>query len=153
MLIRAATAHDAESLWELRHQAIVTGCRGHYSPAVLSRWTEDPMPVGFEDMVSAGFYVLELQHEILACGQLDQPNCKLEALFVQPKVMGKGYGRLMLQYLERQAKACNIRHLSLESSLNAAPFYQHCGWQSLGHSRYHSPKGITLDCILMEKSL
>ena len=104
-------------------------------------------------MVAAGFYVLELQHEILACGQLDQPNCKLEALFVQPKVMGKGYGRLMLQYLERQAKACNIRHLSLESSLNAAPFYQHCGWQSLGHSRYHSPKGMALDCILMEKNL
>ncbi|MCL1074295.1 GNAT family N-acetyltransferase [Shewanella dokdonensis] len=153
MPIRAANEHDAEALWELRHQAIVVGCRGHYSPAVLSRWSEGVMPPGFEQMVSGAFYLLEQHDEILACGMLDIPNRKIEALFVRPNTMGKGYGRLMLQHLEQLAVTCNIRQLSLESSLNAVLFYQRCGWQSLGHSRYHSPKGIILDCVLMAKTL
>lgn len=153
MPIRAAKVHDAEALWELRNQAILAGCRGYYPAAVLSRWTDGAMPQGFAQMVAGEFYLLQLQQEIVACGMLDVTNHKVEALFVKPDTMGKGYGRQMLNHLEQQAFALNMRKLVLESSLNAVTFYQRCGWRPLGHARYHSPKGITLDCMRMEKRL
>jgi len=66
---------------------------------------------------------------------------------------GRGAAKKMIQFLEHLAKEQGLRLLTLESTLNAAPFYRACGFVGDEVSTYHSPKGIRLDCVPMEKLL
>ena len=61
---------------------------------------------------------------------------------------------MMLSFLERLAIQQNVTKLSLESTLNAISFVdQHCGYDVLTQSIYHSPRGIKLESTLMYKTL
>ena len=64
-----------------------------------------------------------------------------------------GVGRRILSYLEELALEAGLAQMSVESTLNAAPFYRVSGFVGEMVGKYESPRGISLDCIQMEKSL
>ncbi|HET7371497.1 MAG TPA: GNAT family N-acetyltransferase [Gammaproteobacteria bacterium] len=78
---------------------------------------------------------------------------KIDAMFVHPEFMGLGIGKRIMSYLESLAREAALSRLHLESSLNAAQFYRSCGFVGDEFAEYHSPRGISLECILMHKHL
>ena len=48
-MIRKVTKADADSLWQLRTQAIRHGCSGHYSKEIISSWSQVAMPDAFAE--------------------------------------------------------------------------------------------------------
>ena len=86
-------------------------------------------------------------------GKLNIETGMVDAIFVEPEYFGIGAAKQMLNFLESLAKENGLRSLKLESTLNAAPFYRSCGFIGDKLSTYHSPRGISLDCIPMTKSL
>lgn len=77
----------------------------------------------------------------------------VDAIFVAPEYFGVGAAKKMLNFLEILAKENDLCSLKLESTLNAAPFYRSFGFVGDKVSTYHSPRGISLDCIPMTNSL
>lgn len=152
-MIRKALREDAPRIWEVRRAAIASQCRGYYSAETLELWIGDHMPESFPEKVHDIYYVAVLSTKIIGAGAIELDSGRIEAMCVDPEHIGTGSGKRLIQHLEAVARQAHIRRLHLESSLNAVPFYQACGFARLEKSQYHSPRGFSLECILMAKNL
>ncbi|WP_144213933.1 GNAT family N-acetyltransferase [Shewanella donghaensis] len=153
MQIRKATIADAQTAFEIRNQAIWTQCKGHYDDDVLRVWTEGDLPQQFADVFAATGYVAIADGDIAGVGMIDVDTGMVDAMFVRPSAFGQGLGRAMLQHLESIAREAGCKKLILDASLNAVIFYRTCGFIGETQSIWHSPRGIDLACVPMEKSL
>ncbi|MEN6406972.1 MAG: GNAT family N-acetyltransferase [Thermoguttaceae bacterium] len=151
--IRKARADDASAAWEIRNAAILRQCKGHYPPELLAIWTNGALTEEFVQFVAEHFYVAILDEAIVGTGMIDCKTGRLDAIMVRPDLMRQGIGRQMVSFLEDIARAAGLTELTLDSTLNAAPFYRSCGFVGEAIGKYQSPRGITLDCIPMKKSL
>ncbi|SLM64159.1 MULTISPECIES: GNAT family N-acetyltransferase [Dickeya] len=150
---RKAMRTDAHAAFALRNRAIIQGCAEHYPPDSLQRWAGGPLSQSFENTVTDRFYLAEHAQRIVATGMINLDNGMIDAIFVEPDVMGQGIGRAMMQYLEGKARSAGLKELHLEASLNAAAFYHSLGFCGDEPSLHHSPRGFSLACIPMVKSL
>ncbi|GAA4879127.1 GNAT family N-acetyltransferase [Ferrimonas pelagia] len=161
MKIRKALSRDADALWTLRNRAILTGCAAHYPADLLQRWIEGEITDKFRRIVIEQFWLIEQAQHPLACGMIttshpttaNAPIGQLDAIFVDPKAMGQGAGKAMIGHLEQLGRDAGLTELTLEATLNAAPFYRRCGFIGETVEQYPSPRGFTLDCIPMVKPL
>jgi GNAT superfamily N-acetyltransferase len=153
LTIRKAVAADAPAVQAVRDAAILSACAGHYSATELGQWTGGPIDDDFVDDVAARFYVASIGNRIVAIGCIDLESANILAVFVLPDCMRRGIGRAMLAHLEQLASDAGLSHLTLESTLNAAPFYRACGYVGDKVSTYHSPRGVSLACVPMAKAL
>lgn len=155
MKIRKATDTDAEAVLRLRNDSIRKLCEGFYSKEVLSRWTDvdEPSPE-FIEFVRQLLYVVESEGIIVACGAIDWTTSKIDAVFVAPQHKNKGIGREIVEFLEGVAIQNSAPGpLIVEATLNAAPFYRKLGFIGESISQYHSPRGFSMDCVEMKKTL
>jgi GNAT superfamily N-acetyltransferase len=60
------------------------------------------------------------------------PVGALEWMFLEPTVIGRGYGRLMWNEATRQARALGFSRLTIESDRFAEPFYLAMGAERVG---------------------
>ena len=151
--IRKAKSSDAKVAWELRKEAINWQGAGSYSKIQLEVWTAGDLTEEYAELVERYFYVLELDGQVVATGMLGWETGKLDAVFVKPVQMAKGYGRMMLNHLESIAIERGLNELMLDSTLNAAAFYRKNGFIGEEVSVYHSPRGVSLACIPMKKNI
>ena len=151
--IRRATICDAKVAWELRKEAIIFQSLGPYSKTDLEVWTAGELTQEYAELVEKYFYVLELDGQIVATGMLGLETGKLDAIFVKPVHMARGLGRMMLKHLEQIAVEKGLNELTLVSTLNAAAFYRKNGFVGEEVSVYHSPRGLSLACIPMKKTI
>lgn len=151
--IRKACAADAASAWDIRNAAILSQCPAHYPAELLAIWTSGDMTEEFVEFVAEKFYVATVGDEVVGTGAIDLQSGQLDALFVRPDMMRRGVGRQMVAHLETVARAAGLTRLTLDSTLNAAAFYRRCGFVGDAVGTYHSPRGITLECIPMVKDI
>lgn len=153
ILIRKATIADAQSVFNIRIAAINSQCIRHYAPKDLEEWTAGTMSAHFVKMIEDICYVATVKDVVVGTGMIDLGSGQIDAIFVQPLLMGRGIGRRMMSYLECLAIAAGLTQLRLDSTLNAAPFYRELGFVGDTVSKYKSQSGISLDCIPMVKGL
>ncbi len=151
--IRKAGREDAAVALGIRREAIRHQCVSHYPRDDLEKWTAGQLSEEFSQAVADIFHVAIVDERIVGTGAIDLGTGKVDAIFVLPAFMGRGIGRAMMDYLEGLARGAGLRSLSLEATLNAAPFYRAQGFQGEGTSIYHSPAGISLACVPMLKVL
>ena len=151
--IRKAGRNDAQSIWAVRRAAIENQCPEFYSAETLKQWMGGRMPESFPEKAERSYYVAMLESRVIGAGAIALDSGRNGPLCVAPEYIGTGVGKRLMQYLETLAREASIRRLHLESSLNAVPFYQACGFACLKEAQYQSPRGFSLDCILMEKKL
>lgn len=152
--IRKATLRDTLPVHLLRNEAIRAECPRFYPPEVISRWTEGGVPSErFAQAIEDSFYVTEVDCEIVASGAIDLATGELDAIFVSPRHMRRGFARSMLIFLERLAFQESLPRLRLEATLNAVEFYLRHGFVKVRDAKYHSPRGFFMDCVVMEKQL
>ncbi|NOH33470.1 GNAT family N-acetyltransferase [Vibrio chagasii] len=151
--IRKAARSDAKDIFDIRSRAILDQCPAYYSEEQLSLWTQGEMSETFIADVEATFYVSEVDDRVIGSGKINTQTGMVDAIFVDPGFFGKGAAKMMLRFLEGVANQHNLPLMKLESTLNAAAFYRSCGFIGDELSTYHSPRGISLDCIPMEKRL
>ncbi|ABV35194.1 GCN5-related N-acetyltransferase [Shewanella sediminis HAW-EB3] len=153
ILIRKAVEGDAQAIYDLRSRAILEECAGFYSAEQLSLWTKGGVSESLMTDIVNSFYVSEIDGQVIGSGKLTIETGMLDAIFVEPEFFGRGAARLMVSFLENLALESGLSSIKLESTLNAAPFYRRCGFVGDEISTYHSPRGISLDCVPMLKSL
>ena len=151
--IRKAKREDAKAAWDLRNAAILNQCVSHYSIDELKIWTNGELSEKFTDTVEKHFHVVTYNGQVIGTGMVNIETGKIDAMFVHPNHMRMGAGRKIIEYLEGIALGNGLDKLSLESTLNAAPFYRACGFEGDEIGKYESPKGVSLDCIPMVKFL
>lgn len=151
--IRKARKDEAQEIWDIRSAAIRSQCIGHYSSVELEVWTGGETTKEFIETVESSFYVATIDRCVVGSGMINLEYGKVDAIFVHPNHMRTGIGRQVLLHLEKLALEAGVTALSLESTLNAVTFYRAHGFVGDSIAKYVSPRGITLDCIPMVKSL
>jgi GNAT superfamily N-acetyltransferase len=119
--IRPARAGEGEALTDL---AVRSKAHWGYDTVFLAA-ARMHLTVG-EDAIAAGrVYVLEGPAGVIGFhGFLgDPPEGTLEWLFVEPGVIGRGYGRRMWNDAIDRARSAGFRRLVIESDRFAEPFY------------------------------
>ncbi|HCM9477657.1 TPA: N-acetyltransferase family protein [Enterobacter roggenkampii] len=156
MTLRKATPQEAETLWNIRNQAIRHGCTTSYDAEVIARWTPDLMPERYRQMViKYPFYVIENEKgDVAATGYLDLDTHCLEAIFTLPAASGKGMATRIIEALKHEARSRGITRLTLDATPNAQSFYQKLGFVTLRENYHHSRMaGADLRCFEMAITL
>ena len=156
MTLRKATPQEAETLWNIRNQAIRHGCTTSYDAEVIARWTPDLMPERYRQMViEYPFYVVEDEKgDVAVTGYLDLDTHCLEAIFTLPAASGKGMATRIIEVLKHEARSRGITRLTLDATPNAQSFYQKLGFVTLRENYHHSRMaGADLRCFEMAITL
>ena len=156
MTLRKATPQEAETLWNIRNQAIRHGCTTSYDAEVIARWTPDLMPERYRQMViEYPFYVVEDEKgDVAATGYLDLDTHCLEAIFTLPAASGKGMATRIIEVFKHEARSRGITRLTLDATPNAQSFYQKLGFVTLRENYHHSRMaGADLRCFEMAITL
>lgn len=151
--IRKAVKTDAEQAWQIRNQAILDQCAGFYPDEDLQLWTAGHVSEHFSKLVAEHFQVAVVNTVVVGTGMVDCQTGQIDAVFVRPDYMRRGIGQEIMRRLEKFAVDAGLKKLSLDSTLNAADFYRRCGFTSGPVGVYNSPRGISLACVPMTKTL
>lgn len=151
--IRKATRADAQAAWDIRRLSVLAQCEGFYPGPLLEAWTSGVPSEKWAELVERGFYVAHDDATVLATGMVATETGRIDAIFVHPDHMGRGLGKQMMDFLEELARTHALPELSLDATLNAAPFYRRCGFVGETLSLHHSPRGFSLECVPMTKRL
>ncbi|SDZ37488.1 GNAT family N-acetyltransferase [Pseudomonas salomonii] len=151
--IKRATSAHAQAAFDIRLLAIRSQCIGAYTAEQMALWTRGKAEDGYDTLMDKPFYLGWVNGEPVVTGMLDLDNNEVGALFVLPEFAGHGYGKAMLDHLEKLARELAIEALVLDATLNAASFYRACGYVGEEQAVYHSPSGLALACIPMVKRL
>ena len=124
--------------------AFMQACRQEL--AVSSRAIAAPdrhYVVAVEDERIIGFYALEDQRE---------ERIELGAMFVEPRRIGTGVGRQLMQRAMVHAAQLGARRLEIQSDPNALAFYQAAGARCCGERESESVPGRMLPLLQLDLS-
>lgn len=79
---------------------------------------------------------MEENDEIVGFAQYSVTDKEIYQIQILPSEQGKGYGRKLYQYMEKDFKKKNIEQISLYSTLNAISFYKSLGFKSIGKKNF-----------------
>ena len=144
---------DGPSFFALRRASILAGCSAHYPVSQLKLWTDPRFDASLHEPGPDHFYFAKIDNVIAASGMLDVASGRIDAMFVSPSFFGHGVGRAFMQHLEVIARNHGLATLSLDATLNAADFYRSMGFHGDERSIFHSPRGVSIECVKMTKSL
>lgn len=154
MKIRRATPEDANAIYAVHTTSIRGLCRDHYSSDQIAAWTSAPSPGRYlEGMRLFQFLVAEQSEQLLGFCILSVASAEINALYVSPSSARMGVGRALYEAAESIAVGAGATQLTLKATLNAVPFYEHCGLTAVGGIFHSLPSGQQLSCIHMVKPL
>lgn len=96
------------------------------------------------------FFVADNSEAVLGFYALSRPSdcvCELEALFVEPKHIGKGIGRQLIDHAKKIAADLGATSIVLQGDPNALRFYAAAGGAVTGHKDSLSIHSRTLPLI------
>ena len=126
--IRPATPADAEALCALHKDAVRRLCLGAYTATEIEAWLREREPAGFRHaMTKGGETMLVAERDAAVAGFASIKGTMLFGLYVDPE-SGRGAGQPLLQAAEDEVRRSGAAALSLQSTLNAVPFYRKHGY-------------------------
>ncbi|GEP58767.1 GNAT family N-acetyltransferase [Reyranella soli] len=132
--IRPATPADAEALCALHKASVRALCLGAYTAEEIEAWLREREPAGFRHaMTKGGETILVAEHDGSVAGFASIKETMLFGLYVDP-AGGRGAGGPLLQAAEGEVRRRGAAILSLQSTLNAVPFYRKHGYMRQARS-------------------
>ena len=154
MLIRKALPEDAATIYDVHVSAIRDVCGATYEPAQIAAWIASKRPELYvKRMAERAFFVAESARTVIGFYELDAVAAEVCAIFVHPSWLRRGVGRALLQHLELTAGELGLTRLTLQSSINAVPFYRGCGYAIDGPVWFSPAEGAQLPSMRMYKQL
>lgn len=154
--IRRFQSKDAKTFLEVHHRAVRGSAATDYPTSVIDAWAPAIGDCQVEHLRNDGEgmrILAEDDNEVIGIGEVVPELGELRACYVAPEHSGKGVGRTLVEALEHIARSNGCWSLSLDSSLNAAGFYEKLGYAILARGEHMLGPGQALACIRMRKEL
>ena len=105
-----------------------------YSKDQLENWKND-LTVFEQYLIENTAYIISMNEEIVGYYSfLARPEIiELNNLFVHPKFIGKGFGKLLLNHFIKSAKELNASSILVYSDPNAEAFCTRHGFKTIRH--------------------
>ncbi len=143
MDIQAAGAGDSERL-----SALAFRSKAHwgYDDDFMAR-CRDELSYTPEQLAAGGFWVLRDGGEVrgfYGLTKVSPDSLELEAMFVEPEAIGRGYGRALMAHALAQFEQSGLTRLVIQADPNAAAFYEAAGATLIGQRPSDSIDGRML---------
>lgn len=132
MKIKKSLPKDSKRLTEL---TIRSKSFWDYSPNQIEKWKDD-LTVSEDYITEKEVYQLtDAGEDVIgyySYFKMDENSIKLENLFVEPKYIGCGYGKMLMNNFLERIRATNAQKVILDSDPNAENFYKKIGFELIG---------------------
>ena len=143
--LRPARPGEGQALYDITKAAIGSGAAGYYSQAQISGWMNGRDGAYYEVLIAAGGIIVAAEGGVVL-GYVEAAQGEITRLFVHPGTAGQGLGRLLL---ERGIAMAGPGEIRLNATLNAVPFYEHCGFTPQGRDMYRQGDGTEVEIVKM----
>jgi GNAT superfamily N-acetyltransferase len=156
-IIRKAKPKDARRISTLRRQTLENVNKNDYPKPALEVLKKNYSPKSIlERMVAREMFVLTDNNRILGTVEFNPESGRVQGLYIDYRYMGKGYGAMLMQYVEdfaRSQKPKKIKKIILYSTKTAFPFYKKLGYKlaNPGKTTYWTGPGFKSKDIFMQK--
>jgi N-acetylglutamate synthase-like GNAT family acetyltransferase len=116
----ATTPTEINSILQLRYAVL----RQPWNQSIESA-TDD------REVDSVNAFIADEQGKVIACGRLqenDNQVGQVRFMAVDAAYQGKGLGKLIVNFLEAEAKKMGLKKMELQARENAVEFYKSCGY-------------------------
>ena len=132
MKIEKSIRTDSKKLTEL---TIRSKSHWDYSMQQIEKWRDDLM-VSEDYIIEKEVYKLvDAKDKIIgyySYFKVDEVNIKLDNLFVEPKYIGCGYGKILMNDFIERIRKTRAEKIILDSDPNAEKFYEKIGFKVIG---------------------
>lgn len=130
--IRKVITKDIPNIVNL-HRKVVTETNGKmYEPKVIEEWisqiTEDSVKNQLKKKATS-WYLMELDNRVIAFCQFPVAKKMIYQLNVDPEYQGKGFGKMLYDFMENKFTEAGTDIIELNATLNARAFYEHLGFK------------------------
>ena len=109
----------------------------YYEEEQIKEWLSQISVKNIQEQLSKTSWIyIERNNEIVGFAQYALVDKEIYQTQILPSEQGKGYGRKLYQYMEKDFKKKNIEQISLYSTLNAISFYKSLGFKSIGKKNF-----------------
>ena len=148
--IRTATPDDAVRLHELHTAAVREICAPHYAPDIIKGWLANRTPAGYlAEIERAAIFVVEHEGRIVGFGEAAAGV--VVACYVDPALARRGVGSTIMAHALAIARRGHDGPIRVESTLNAAPFYERFGFRAVARSTVRR-NHVEIPVVLMERA-
>ena len=147
--IRLGTPDDIHQIANIYSASIRKLCSKDYTQNIISHWARStPAESRLADINAGSLWVAEI-NEIMA-GYLVAVPGELMELFIAPEYSGIGLGAKLGELGIKLAQKNNSSAVILESTINAAPFYEKLGFKEVSRGSFsHGSSSINIPVINM----
>jgi GNAT superfamily N-acetyltransferase len=141
--IRSALVHEQHALEELQRRASLANAGDR--DAILAHPDAIEVPLG--QIVSANVFVLESDGALAGFAALStrpDGDAELEALFVDPHLQRRGFGRSLVDHCAQIALTRGSTALHVIGNPHAQKFYLSCGFVCLGTTETRFGPGLLM---------
>ena len=150
--IRPAKSEEASDLSALAVRSkAYWGYDDDFMAACLSELTVSPEAVRRNPT-----YVIEADNRVMGfymLSPIEDGNVELDYLFVEPDVIGRGYGKKLMEHAKAVGKARGSSLMIIQSDPNAEQFYRRVGGELIGHRPSTSIPGRLLPVLTIDLSV
>jgi len=130
MKIRKALLSEANELSEF---ALHSKATWNYSKEFILACKED-LTITEEYIKNNFVYVLENDNTMIGFFSFLRNENALDFLYIHPRYKGKGYGKILWEYVIQQANELGIKSFTIDSDPNAKGFYLKMGAKLIGET-------------------
>jgi GNAT superfamily N-acetyltransferase len=147
--LRQARPADAARLHELHTASVRTLCSPYYAPDVIDGWLLNRRPESYLPEIERGdLFVVEQGLDIVGFGSAARGV--IIAVYVDPDAITQGVGSAIMRHGLEIARRGHDGPIRLESTLNAARFYERFGFREVARSSVRRGD-VAIPVVLMER--
>ncbi len=138
--VRTATSDDADAACAAVRRSITEVCGPDYDheEPVMSDWLANKTPDNFRGWIEApdAFSIVAVSGagDVVGFGRISRAGW-VQMCYIVPEALHQGYGKALLQTMERQAVQWGLDTIGLKSSITAKAFYERNGYRLTGEAK------------------
>jgi len=154
--IRRARQEDAEGIIAAHRRSIREVCVADYSSEQIAAWSGRDFRIDRwhqsmeRDLV---WVVADESDRIFGFGHLqfsDQGTAQLAGLYFAPEIIGRGFGRKLVEQIKEECAKREVAEIHLTASKTAKQFYLKAGFSQVGEAVNIQFSDQLLDCFKMK---
>jgi N-acetylglutamate synthase-like GNAT family acetyltransferase len=152
MKIRRVKEKDAEEIYQLRKNTFEKiNARDYNSKQIKTLVNSNSSKLIIRKMKEREMFCLEDKGKIL--GVIDLEKNKIGGLFIREDLIGKGYGKKLMKFIENYAQKKGIKKVILYSTIYAENFYKKLDYVLIEKKHKYKIGNISFSNIKLEKKL
>lgn len=151
--VRKVALRDISAIVRIHKSCMRTANAKAYPKSAVSVWLKQIHATSVKSQLSnSKWIILKLNDKAIGFAQYSVEDETLYQINILPRYSGKGFGRMLYAYIEKEFLKHNARTIDLNATLNAVPFYKKLGFKKVKNISFKLDS-VSVKMVEMRKKL